>query len=331
MRRAALAIGGLTAGLLGCGYVGPVVPPSPEIPAAVTDLAVVERGDKILITFNTPLRTTDNLSIRKFSEIDLRVGTASIPFDFDQWAAAATRYQLTPPPPNEKDFPRANPMSDAIPASEWSGKRIAIAVRTAVKRSDHYSPWSNRIVLTVAPPLQPPVITVEATAQGVRASWLSEGEGVAYRVYRQGPGDKQPVEIGTSDKPEYIDTTAQYDTRYEYSVVAVHGSAESLMSKLAPITPVDVFPPSIPAGVTALAAPESIELSWQRNAESDLKGYYLYRSVDGGPFVKLGGLLQLPTYSDRDVAHGKTYRYEVSSVDQKDNESEKSKPVEVRF
>lgn len=331
MRRAALAIGGLAAGLVGCGYVGPVVPPSPEIPAAVTDLAAVERADKILITFNTPLRTTDNLAIRKFSEIDLRIGTASIPFDFDQWAAGATRYQLTPPAPNDPDFPRANPMSDTIPASEWSGKRIAIAVRTAVKRTDHYSPWSNRVVLTVVPPLQPPVITVGATAQGVRVSWPSEGEGVSYRVYRQGPGDKQPVEIGTSDKPEYVDTTAQYDTHYEYSVVAVHGPAESLTSKPEAITPVDVFPPSIPAGVTALAAPESIELSWQRSPESDLKGYYLYRSVNGTPFTKVGGLLQLPTYSDRDVAHGKTYRYEVSSVDQKDNESDKSKPVEVRF
>lgn len=331
MRRAALAIGGLTAGLLGCGYVGPVVPPSPEIPAAVTDLAAVERGDKILITFNTPLRTTDNLAIRKFSEIDLRIGTASIPFDFDRWAAGATRYQLTPPPPNEPDFPRANPMSDAIPASEWSGKRIAIAVRTAVKRTDHYSPWSNRAVLTVVPPLQPPVIAVEATAQGVRVSWPSEGNDVSYRIYRQGPGDKQPAEIGTSDKPEYVDSTAQYDTHYEYSVVAVHGSAESLSSKPESITPVDKFPPSVPAGVTALAAPESIELSWQRSPESDLKGYYLYRSVDGGPFAKVGGLLQLPTYSDHDVTHGKSYRYEVSAVDQKDNESEKSKPVEVRF
>jgi len=331
VRGTPLAIGGLMASLVGCGYVGPVVPPSPEIPAAVTDLAAVERGDKILITFNTPLRTTDNLSIRKFSEIDLRVGPASIPFDFDQWAAAARRYQLTPPAPNEKDFPRANPMSDAIPASEWSGKRIAIAVRTAVKRSDHYSPWSNRVVLTVVPPLQPPVITVEATAQGIRVGWSSEGEGLTYRVYRQGPGDKQPVQIGTSEKPEYVDTTAQYDTTYQYSVVAVHGSAESLMSKLVPITPKDVFPPSIPAGVTALAAPESIELSWQRSPESDLKGYYLYRSVDGSPFSKIGGLLQLPTYSDRDVEHGKTYRYEVSAVDQKDNESDKSKPAEVNF
>lgn len=331
MRGAALAVGALAAGLLGCGYVGPVLPPSPEIPTSITDLAAVERGDQILITFNTPLRTTDNLTIKRFSEIDLRIGPASVPFDFDQWAASATRYQLTPPPPNDPDFPRANPMSDSIPASEWIGKRIAIAVRTAVKRTDHYSPWSNRVVLTVMPPLEPPAISLEPTAQGVRVSWPSEGENVSYRVYRKAPADKQPVEIGTSDKAEYTDTTAQYDTHYEYSVVAVHGSAESLMSKTQEITPIDKFPPSMPAGVTALAAPDTIELSWQRSPESDLKGYYLYRSVDGGPFAKVDGLLQLPTYSDHDVAHGKTYRYEVSATDQRDNESDKSKPVEVRF
>jgi fibronectin type 3 domain-containing protein len=39
----------------------------------------------------------------------------------------------------------------------------------------------------------------------------------------------------------------------------------------------------------------------------------------------------LPTYSDRNVQHGKTYRYAVSAVDQKNNESAKSMVAEVAY
>jgi fibronectin type 3 domain-containing protein len=42
-------------------------------------------------------------------------------------------------------------------------------------------------------------------------------------------------------------------------------------------------------------------------------------------------LLTLPTYSDHNVEHGKTYRYQVSAVDQKNNESAKSAVAEVAY
>ncbi len=80
-----------------------------------------------------------------------------------------------------------------------------------------------------------------------------------------------------------------------------------------------------------LAGPESIEVSWQRSPEADTAGYYVYRSVDGGAFERLGDKVTLPAFSDRKVEHGKTYRYQISAVDQKKNESDRSAVVEVRF
>jgi fibronectin type 3 domain-containing protein len=317
--------------LWSCGYVGPVLPPSPLLPQAVTNLQAIERGDQILITFNTPIHTTDGLTIKRFSEVDLRVGAASTPFDFDSWAASAQQYSLTPPPPNDPDNPQAVAMSKSIPAAEWAGKRVAIALRTAVKKTDHYSSWSNRVVLNVIPPLQPPVVKTEPTAQGILLHWAAEGSGAHYDVYRQGPGEQQPALLGTSDHPDYLDKNAQYDTPYSYTVIAKKGSAESLGSKPAPITMADTFAPSVPASISALAGPDSIELSWQRSPESDLKGYYVYRSVNNGPFERQGEILSVPAFSDRNVQHGKTYRYEVSAVDQKNNESGKSAAAQVAF
>ncbi|MGI8960999.1 MAG: fibronectin type III domain-containing protein [Bryobacteraceae bacterium] len=315
----------------GCGYMGPVVRPSPQVPNPVTNLVAVERGDGILITFTTPPRTTDKLTIKRFSEIDLRIGPAITPFDFGRWSAAAKQYLLPLPPRTDPDAPKPFPVSHSIPVSDWQGRRVAIAVRTAARREGHYSSWSNVVRLTVIPPLEPPAIEAKATAEGIKLTLNHSGSGMQYRIFRQGPGDKTPVEIGTAKKPEYTDTTSQYDIAYKYSAVAVKSAAESLVSRPFLITAVDVFPPKVPASVAALAAANSIEVSWERSPDTDLKGYYIYRSLNGGAFERQGGLVSLPTYSDHKVEHGKTYRYAVSAVDQKNNESARSAVAEVPY
>jgi len=316
----------------GCGYVGPVLPPSPEIPAQVKDLVAVERGDKIEISFRTPARTTDNVAIKKFSEIDLRIGPAQTPFDFDAWAASAKAIPINPPPPGDPFDPKPLPMSEAIPLKDLLGKHIAVAVRTAIKRGNHYSAWSNRVVLDVVPPLNMPTdVKIAASADGVVLDWPAIDTSEGYRILRQGPGDKSFVDVGKADKPHFVDTSSQFDVAYSYEVIAVSGAAESLPSKVLQITPIDTFPPSVPSGVTALAGPESIEVSWQRSPEADTAGYYVYRAVPGGNFERQGDLVNLPAFSDRKVEHGKTYRYQISSLDKKNNESAKSAATEVLF
>lgn len=331
MRSAGIAVLFFWLFFSGCGYIGPIAPPSPELPNPVTNLAVLERGNQLVITFDTPPRTIDNLAIRRFSEIDLRIGPAIAPFDFDRWAASATRYELPVPPPNDPDNPEPRRLSKTIPASDWLGKRVNVLVRTAVKKTDHYSQWSNRVVLDVIPPLPAPVIKAKATKQGYMLTWADEGSGVRYEIFRQGPNERAPVEIGTADSPLYVDQTSQWDIRYAYTVIARKDLTESLPSKPESVISSDIFPPEVPASITALAAPDSIEVSWSRSPDTDLKGYYIYRSVDGGAFERQGDLIALPTFSDHNVQHGKTYRYAVSAIDQKGNQSAKSSAAEVAF
>jgi fibronectin type 3 domain-containing protein len=85
----------------------------------------------------------------------------------------------------------------------------------------------------------------------------------------------------------------------------------------------------VPGGLHAAAAPNSIELAWERNTEPDLAGYRLYRAAADGAFEKIAEVSQVPSYSDHKVEHGKTYRYAVSAVDQSGNESARSAVVEV--
>ncbi|MGH9609319.1 MAG: fibronectin type III domain-containing protein [Bryobacteraceae bacterium] len=312
-----------------CGYIGPVVPPSPLLPSAITDLKAVERGNQLSVSFSTPPRTTDGRAIKKFSKVDLVIGPVVHPWNFAHWSQTAKHHELPPPPPNDPNAPLYHAMQAAEPISAWVGQTIAVAVRTAVKEKDHFSPWSNYVVLKVIPPLKPPVVKAQASAGGYRLTWHEEKSGMHFDIYRQGPSDKAPIQIGTTKKPEYLDATSQWNTRYAYTIIALLDAAESLPSQPVRVMHADTFPAAVPTGLTALATPSSIELSWQRVSSANLKGYYVYRSVSGGPFVRVGGLLTLPAYADQAVEHGKTYRYEVSSISQKGYESAQSAPTQT--
>ncbi len=59
--------------------------------------------------------------------------------------------------------------------------------------------------------------------------------------------------------------------------------------------------------------------------ESDLAGYNVFRSVNGGTPVKVNRkLVTVPSFRDEDVVAGKMYGYSVSAVDLRGNESQPS-------
>jgi hypothetical protein len=213
-----------------------------------------------------------------------------------------------------------------VAAREWVGQEVVVAAR-AWGRKGRAGAWSNLVVFPVMAPLARPArLAAEAVAAGVRLTW--EGPpGAAFRVLRN------EAELAASEKPEYLDATTQYGKTYRYAVQAIvkRGAsvAESEVSESVSITPEDRFPPAVPAGLTAVAAVRSIELSWERNTEPDLKGYYLYRSVEGGAWQRVGELLEVPAARDPAMESGRRYRYAVSAVDQRGNESARSAPVEI--
>jgi fibronectin type 3 domain-containing protein len=70
-------------------------------------------------------------------------------------------------------------------------------------------------------------------------------------------------------------------------------------------------------GVVALGVTGGILLSWSPSDASDLTGYRVYRAErEGGPFEPLTEeVVDVPSFSDQELAPGKTYFYSVSAVD----------------
>jgi len=301
--------------LSGCGYVGEPLPPALNIPAKVTDLRAIERGDKLVIQFTIPALTTDGMVLSRLGPLELRAGPAAEgPFAIESWAAQARLLETGATQPGAVQL--------EVPAREWVGREVIVGVRVS-NRKGRFGEWSNLVVLPVVPPLaRLAAPQAQATPGGVHLSWQAQ-PGAAFRVYRNAELLAQAQAL------EYLDATAQYGQSYRYSVQSVLKDAESEISDPVEITPQDRFPPAVPTGVTAIAAAQSIELTWDRNTEPDLKGYHLYRASEGGPFSRIGDLLETPSASDRSVESGKRYRYAVSAVDQLGNQSALSAPVEM--
>jgi hypothetical protein len=299
-----------------CGYVGQVQPPTLDIPQKVIDLRAAEEGSQITAEFTIADKTTENLPLKNLRAVELFVGPVEGATDSDRWAGSATRYEVAAAKPGAQ--------TQQFPAQPWIGKAVVLRARATGPKGKR-SAWSEPLVLNVIPPLaRPSTPALESRKDGVRVDWT--GSSPHYRVFRA-TGDGVPQALGDSDKPEYVDDSAQFGVNYRYYVMSfvAENQRSEVSAASAAITPVDKFPPEVPAGVSASAVQNTIELAWQGNTEPDFRGYNVYRSVNGGAFEKINAMLiEAPVYSDSKVEAGKTYRYAVSAVDLAGNESERS-------
>ena len=305
--------------LAGCGYPGPVLPPLLNIPSQIPYVNAVEYGDQILVQFTQPELTTEGNPVLNLRLLEVRVGPPVTPLMPQVWEKTAKSYPVPNPAPGA--------FTKEIPVADWLNKEVLISVRAVGSRGKPAS-WATLKALKIEPPLpQPIALAAENVEQGVKSTW--KGAGPKYRIYRA-LGDATPERLNESDRPEFVDDTTQYDKAYQYLVQAItddlHGSK---VSDPVFCTPVDTFPPAVPGALTAILGVSTIELAWTRNTEADFKGYNVYRSTDGAPFVKIAELVPAPAFSDSNIEAGKKYRYEVSAVDVKGNESAHSTPADA--
>lgn len=308
--------------LLRCGYTGDPLPPALMIPQPVADLSGFQLGEAVLLRFTLPEKTTEDLVLARPPEIELRAApNPAGGFDMERWLAASERL-----PAGEV---REGKVEARLPARPWAGKEMVFAVRTIGPRG-RASKWSNLLVLRIVPPLRAPAqVRAEATGRGILVSW--QGDGTRWRVWRS--EGKEPVLAAEVAEPRWLDTGVQYGSAYEYTVQQVAdtgaGLALSEPSAAARVQYEDVFPPAPPAGLRVIAGAGTIELNWERNTEPDFKAFQVWRAENGGPLVRLGEPLAESSFSDANIVSGRRYRYAVSAIDEKGNESRPCEPVEI--
>jgi hypothetical protein len=315
------------------------------------DLSAVQRGSSIYIQFTAPEATTENLPLRDEPDIELRVGPMPEgEFTIAKWESASERVppssihtdeiQPAPPPPSKtttkKTTRRKRPNVPApvaelhatarVDASRLYGKTVVIGVRIHGSHGQDVG-WSRLEALELVPALPvPEALAASDAPDAVRLDWHAAAP--EYRVFRMASDEKTFRQIGTSDKPFYVDPTIEYGKTYEYRVQSIRKSgehyAESELSASATFKPTDRFAPSVPTGLSVVPGSKTIELVWDRNTERDFAYYQVFR--DGS---KVAEGLTAPAYSDRDVKPGTRYRYQVLAVDTSGNASALCAPVET--
>jgi hypothetical protein len=341
--------------LAGCGMPGAPQPPSLNLPIPVNDLSAVRTGGQAVLTWTMPTKTTDKVLLK---------GNIAVRVCRNETSAAhcsvAATLQLAPGA--DASF------TDTLPTPLASGPmRVLNYSVELVNRKSRSAGLSNRAEILAGE--APPAIenlTAEMSKDGVLLRWApapTESPSIAIRFVRRliSPPTKQSDQSPLPQSAEALeqtllvepadhrdralDSNIRFGETYVYRAqrvarVTVGGSILDLASPLSPplrIDAVNVFPPSAPKGLAAVATAgengsrPAIDLSWLPGAEASLAGYIVYRRDVGtssavvawqriSPAQPVVG----PGYHDPNVQPGHTYAYSVTAVDQDGHESARS-------
>ncbi|MBI3258686.1 MAG: fibronectin type III domain-containing protein [Ignavibacteriae bacterium] len=194
---------------------------------------------------------------------------------------------------------------------------------------------------TITPPEQ---FTAKPVNYGSRLSWKitgSSARGIAgWKVYRRDETNgvfhavnRQVLALffdeGYPASYLFEDDNLINGKQYEYSVTAytVFGreSERSQPVQLIPNANAPLMPPSV---VAALAAADSVLISWATSADKRIRGFHVYRGLPRKPPVRLTDKQlseKAKQYTDRPRAiPSPTVAYSLTSLDSAGNESERS-------
>ncbi|MEW5691845.1 MAG: fibronectin type III domain-containing protein [Candidatus Hydrogenedentota bacterium] len=180
------------------------------------------------------------------------------------------------------------------------------------------------------PPPEPPTnLSATPDSGSILLTWTtSVGPNLSgYFIYKSTDGStyyKRYSDTIPGSLTQWADTGLTNGNTYWYYLTAVNTSGtEGLASSIVSGTPTANGPPTPTSGLSATPGNQTVLLKWNKNTESDLAGYNVYRGlVSGGPYTKINGSLNSDTdYLDTTVSNGVTYYYVVTAVDTADNQS----------
>jgi hypothetical protein len=232
--------------------------------------------------------------------------------------------QVTTPPP-----PEVLPTQPAAAAAVAAAKKAPAVRRTYVlrglTRGGRSGPASARVVLPLLDlPAPPGGVAVTFTEKALTVTWIAPviAEPAApptFNIYTPDgtvPLNPAPLSTTSFERAGMVFGTEECFV-VRTAVVTGVATLESAPSAPQCVTPVDVFPPAAPQGLSAVGVAGAVNLIWGANTESDLAGYVILRGE--APGDTLQAITTTPitetTYRDTAVQPGVRYVYAVVAVD----------------
>lgn len=322
-----------------CGRKGPPISLDRIVPEIIADLQASVRKGRVILQWSVPRENTDESDLVDLAGFKVLRGylDEECPGCPDRLEVIAEIGLVS----GENHWVEANRVF-WVDKGLRPGKRYLYRV-LAMNRRGHFSQESNRVeVLWENPPPPPKQVRAMAGDGMVELSWASVAEVAGYNLYRSdkdGDFPLNPMNPKPIEETYYRDTRVVNDRDYRYAVRSLSRAGVTLIegdnSTPITVTPVDLIPPSRPAGLVAFPFPSGVELRWISNPEPDVVGYRVYRRrVFEAKFERLTDEIVRETlYVDRGVSRGEEYDYSVTAIDssRQQNESAFSELVRVRY
>jgi hypothetical protein len=181
---------------------------------------------------------------------------------------------------------------------------------------------SARAELPIVPlPPKPSGLEAKVTETAVFLTWLAPPDAAApaFNVYtRDGTTPLNPAPIAA---PPFERAGVTWGTEECFTVRAVEKSGTAMIESEASapvcVTPRDTFPPAAPKGVSIVAGPGTINLSWDGSTEPDLAGYLVLRGEAPGDTLQplAPAPITATNFEDKTATPGVRYAYAIVAVD----------------
>jgi hypothetical protein len=340
---------------VGCGKRRPPLPPVERVQQRTELLSGAQQGNEVILSWPAPLRNAPDSSVQSIRRIDVyRLAEnpgAPRALTEDEFAARATLVGSV----TYEQLQNAGETITYSDALELSGQpaRLRYAVRY-VNASGQRAAFSNFLLIEPATRIaKPPVLQLtgkEVTESAITLSWQPPTGNIdgstpvnllGYNVYRMDESQSTPGQAPINAAPisgtEYADKSFKFGSEYRYLVRAVSlgtegAQVESLNSNIVSVTPLDVFQPAAPSGISVAPAPGRLSIFFAANVESDIAGYNIFRATDPNlpkdGWTKLNQTLVTRTsFQDDKVESGRKYYYYVVAADTAGNVSQPSEVV----
>lgn len=303
-----------------CGKRADPLPPLRRAPQPVVSLAVAQRGDSVVVSYQASRTYTDGA---RLGIHDVELLRADREGDLLKVAQVKTRSVA----PGEL-------IVETEPAPAV-GTVLRYAVRARLKRQ--LSQLASAPPLTiVSAPRAPSALLVKTGPQGLHLTWKASAEIAipAFWIYRREQVGRfsRPLNATPIDATSYDDATVGMGEKYCYVVRTVAQTepvVESAPSEEVCQEARDVTPPAAPLGGAVYIAQAGVTVSWSPSPEADLAGYRVYLLQPDGRRERLAELPATET-SYKDDATVARRVYVVCAVDKSGNESSPSSALEAR-